>query len=863
MIEDRESIGESRVVVAARWRAWGSFAAFAAGVCLAQLASHNTRAIDEVLGDTAVSALLFGVAGLAAALILLLPGWGGRAAVLAAAGGLGAAVYWTRVCERPRDDLLRLLGPGAPGSPPVLVRVEGRVTGSTSLEAVRAGTLDEALARFDEPTAHFPMSLDTWIADGGPRAVSGRVTVYVSGIGGEIGPGRRVRLVGLLHRPLPAMNPGEGEPGAWAAQSGRVGWIGTNAGSIGVLEPRGKLDAAAGWWPRLMAAMHGTAAGRLDAGSSEVTPGREVLGAMLLGDRGPDGRQRAMFARTGVAHLLAISGFHLAVLVLLTVGVVRLTGDRPRTEAVVGLVFIVSYLAVVPARSPIVRAGLLVGSLLVAHFFSRRWDKLALLGWVAAVLLVVRPLDLFTLGYQLTVGVTALLLWINGARHPWIAGRPGRVDLEPGRSWRRAVWGWARSLVVGSVIVWLAVAPVIILHTGSFSPLAPIAVVVTTPIAVAVQAVGMAGLIAALFSPEVGSLLIHAAAVPAGLLAAVAAAFDAVPARVMLAPVSVAWMAAGVGVVMYALRRARLRDPRPGLALLVVVAWLMVEQSMAGRLGRGVAARVDMLCVGDGSCLLVRAGDDAVLWDAGSLRPGLGVTEIPRALRALGAPRVTRAVVTHANVDHYDALPDLARAMGLRIVYVSAPALGSMRAAGKGSPEALFLEKMRSLGVRVEPIARGDSLDMGWGRLGLIWPPADPPPTIRTDNDVSAVGRLGVPTLAGERHVLLTGDIGRAAMLMLGAEDTPISAEILELPHHGSHGEEAERFVGAVGPRVVLQSTGPGRLGDRRWNETRRAVKGGGGAWWITARDGASWAEVLETGDVRSGCVRGERREPD
>ena len=106
--------------------------------------------------------------------------------------------------------------------------------------------------------------------------------------------------------------------------------------------------------------------------------------------------------------------------------------------------------------------------------------------------------------------------------------------------------------------------------------------------------------------------------------------------------------------------------------------------------------------------------------------------------------------------------------------------------------------------------------------------------------------------------MLLTGDIQRSAMLLLldaAASDAArtIDADILELPHHGSHHAVAESFVRAVSPSAVLQSTGPSRARDRRWNTVKRET---GAAWRMTALDGAVWAEIRDDGAVTSGGFR-------
>jgi competence protein ComEC len=736
------------------------------------------------------------------------------------------------------------------------------VLGPVTRNTPAPGSLDALLTRFAEAPARIPVRLDTVYVGDQPVRTSGLVSVYASGLDeGDThpegpAPGSRVSVTGLLQITGSARNPGTPDASAWAAQSGRVGWIRTNAGAIEPLPPRGVADRLAAIPLRVASSLRARASDALDADLH--APGDAVLGAMLLGERSPDGRSQALFARTGIAHLLAISGFHLAVAVGAIVGAVRLTGDRPRLEAALGLAAIAVYVCLVPVRTPIVRAALLTGAVLVAHLLARRWDRVALLGWIASALILWRPLDLFTIGFQLTFGVTALLMVLLGGRHPWVAG-PGPLIGEPrDESVAGLVRRWARSLAVTSVLVWIATAPVIAFHTGSVNPLTPLAVIAATPIASVLQIAGLAALVVLPMSEAVGGLLLELARLLGDALAAVAAFFDRLPGQTVLPPLSVAWTACATGVALVAIARARRRDPAVWAGVCVVLGWLAAEAGLGSRLPSGVAARVDALRVGDGSCLLVRAGRDAVLWDAGSLRPAMGVREIPAALRALGAPRVRTAIVTHANIDHYGALPDAAAAIGLERVLVSSPALASMRASAPGSGGEVFLSAMDRLGVEVAPLAEGDAVPLGAHALEILWPPADPPPAIRARNDRSLVARLRVGTDGGVRTALLTGDIQRGAMLMLldrsaGDPSRSLDADILEMPHHGSHHAVAERFVAEVSPLAVLQSTGPSRLGDERWDRARAAVDAAGGAWLVTARDGAISAEIRRTGEIRAG----------
>ena len=96
----------------------------------------------------------------------------------------------------------------------------------------------------------------------------------------------------------------------------------------------------------------------------------------------------------------------------------------------------------------------------------------------------------------------------------------------------------------------------------------------------------------------------------------------------------------------------------------------------------------------------------------------------------------------------------------------------------------------------------------------------------------------------------MCGDIQVLAMETLLGRVVELRADILELPHHGSHHELAEVFVDRVGAHVILQSTGRFRWQRERerWSEALAGVE-----LLVTARDGACWVEIDRRGRIRWG----------
>lgn len=107
---------------------------------------------------------------------------------------------------------------------------------------------------------------------------------------------------------------------------------------------------------------------------------------------------------------------------------------------------------------------------------------------------------------------------------------------------------------------------------------------------------------------------------------------------------------------------------------------------------------------------------------------------------------------------------------------------------------------------------------------------------------------IDVPTDAGTRRVLFVGDLEREGMDALLRRHPRLRADAMEAPHHGSARPFAVEFVEGIGPGVVVQSTGPTRIGHPIWDPVRARAE-----WWSTAEHGAIALEVLRDGALRAG----------
>ncbi len=788
----------------------------------------------------------FAIACLGCAMAAMTHGWTCRVALMLACVAFAGGWWTLQVAMRGGSTLDVALEADRPPAERRVVEVEGVVLG-TPLASERGG----ALARFvpAEASESFQLEVKRVRGQRGWREASGRLRVF--GERFAVGAGQRVLIVGLHTPTRPAMNPGDPDARLWAATRRDAGSLSVpSMDLVSAVQDDGR--SLSGAWVSARAWLRDRARGVL---SRQDSDGGALLRAITIGTHDPERRDvRDAFTRVGLAHLMAISGFHLALLVALVLLALRLTGDWGRLEAVVLIALVLGYLIIVPARPPIVRAGLVVLAIVLSESRGRRYDRLSVLGWVGVALLLWRPMDLFTLGFQLSLGLTAALLWLaprveNRLRPTRIRGLIERPDPRLSRAILPVFGARVRSAFVVTLVCWLVALPVVIHHTGLVSPMAILTTLLVTPVIVLILALGFAGVVIGLASPAIGTAIAGLGASVGDGLAWSVQALDEIPVSSFRLPaVSLAWAALGVVLAVAWLRlgTARWRALLAGTALALV--WLGVEVR-ASRVDRDVVLRVDALSVGDGTCFLLRSGGEALLWDCGSSRPAFGERELGRIVRALGAWEVPRVIITHPNLDHHNALLDAIEALGVREVLVNDAFLrrGELRRAGA---EAFILAELAETDVRVRVLKAGDTLSLGGVSLDVLSPDAGWLPA--NVNDSSLVAMVRAPTSEGERLVLLTGDIEREAMARLLASGEDLRADAMELSHHGSHHATAEDFVEAVDPTIMAQSTGPTRLLDERWERARL-----GREWLVTARDGAVTLVVHKNGRVEARAFNG------
>ena len=572
--------------------------------------------------------------------------------------------------------------------------------------------------------------------------------------------------------------------------------------------------------------------GRVALRASLPEPQASLLTGILLGD--DSGLPRALadaFQTTGMTHIIAISGFNIALIIALLDRLAAPLLPR-RVGAVIIALLIVLYALLVGASASVVRAAVMGISYLIGLRLMGR-PTLALAGLFSAafVMTLWNPLTLWNVGFQLSLAATLGLLLYG---EPWTRQlRRGTTGLPP--VVRRPTTQLLSEGVVITLAAQVLTVPLLVYHFGALSLASLPANFLVLPAQPAVMLTGGLTLLAGLALPAIGRLIgltawlfltytiriiewlarvpwasrqLH---LPAGGLLAVYAIIAAVT----------LWTAAGPSRRRAVTERLRAHPRRNaalgGLAVVVLLAGAWWLQRPDGRL------HVAFLDVGQGDATLIQSPDGRQVLIDGGRYPS-------RVLAQLGEQMpfwdhsLDLVIATHPDDDH---------AAGLVTVVERYDVDGVMTngATADDAGYAALLAAAEATGAPILVAQPGQSIDLGDGaRLDILSAGGD---ATTADNDASVVARLTY----GDLSVLLTGDAGEAAEAALLAGGQLLPAVVLKAGHHGANTSSGEAFLAAVRPQFIVISVGA----DNSYGHPAPAM---------LARAAAVGATVLRTDEV-------------
>jgi len=616
-------------------------------------------------------------------------------------------------------------------------------------------------ARFDVEAVHTPLARV-------PRHIS---LTWYRGPGQpipELHAGQRWQLTARLRRPHGTANPHGFDSEVWMLERNlrAVGYLRT-ADSPVLLD---RVVHRPGYWiellrerirTRILAALPGD-------------PAAGILVALAIGDQPAIATQQwSVFTRTGVNHLMSISGLHITMVSGLVFGVVAWGWRRiphaasrlpaHKAAAMAGLCAALLYALLsgfgVPAQRTVYMLAVVAATLLM----GRATSAAVVLSTALFVVLLLDPWAILSAGFWLSFGAVALILYVGQGR----LRRSGWL-----LTWARVQW-----------TVTLGLIPLLLALFQQVSIVSPVANAVAIPVV----------------SLGVVPLTLLGLAVPTDLLLVLAG-------RLMAACHS---FLQGLSTLPEAVWQ---QAAPPGWTLpvaLIGVLWLLAPRGYPAR-WLGVVALLplvsvtgprpapgnvwlDVLDVGQGLAAVVRTANHTLVYDTGPASSGdadSGSRIVVPYLRGEGVSRLDGLIVSHDDADHSGGTLSVLQALPVAWVGSSLD---------PGHPQlALAARRMRCFA--------GQHWEWDGVRFEMLHPAWDGYNVRATrDNDRSCVLRV----VAAGGSLLLTADIEqRSETQLLARASGPLVSEVLLVPHHGSATSSSHAFLSQIRPRIAVVPVG-------------------------------------------------------
>jgi competence protein ComEC len=613
--------------------------------------------------------------------------------------------------------------------------------------------------------------------------------------------GTRVKIETEIERPNGARNPHLFDYRQYLLRQGVYAQIGASAQSYYVVAQE-KI---------------GIIASLIEKGNAKVTQiiqqwigGDEamVVIGMIIGDKTeiPENIEKS-FKINGVAHILAISGLHVGFLVALLMAVLKVLHTRKGSTFIIITLVLIGYCLLTGARPSTIRATIMAVILLGGYSLGRRADSVNALAVAALVILLIKPLDLFDVGFQLSfAAVLAIILFSR-------------------RIARRLAF--LLPIVAQSIAVVIAAQigtiPVMAYHFNTFSVMAFFA---NVPFVFLAGMIVMLSFVLLIVAPvpfiNAGVGIVIKALV--ALLTKCSEGLSQLPWAMRSVCSPSMMMLIGIGILAWLLSRecpkkvVKWRYHLSVVVAVLVCVWLYGAPKLDHR------AQMTVLDVGQGDAIHIQTPDDKNIlidtggvdsWYTGNFEPGADVV-VPYFLKN-GSKTIDLLILTHAHADHIGGVPAVIESLNVKTVIVAEANWYQEKLVGYDG-DILEVQAGDVLNNRTTKLT---VLNPSWATLG------------EGDNNDSIVIMLEMNGV----NILLTGDSETPVCDQIAPQID--QANIIKVPHHGGNSSMSVAYFNHVNAQVAIASCGENNVYGHPHAEIVDAYTRKGTAFYQTDEQGA------------------------
>lgn len=507
-----------------------------------------------------------------------------------------------------------------------------------------------------------------------------------------------------------------------------------------------------------------------------------IMKRMILGGAYDEGKEiKALYQKGGLLHILAISGLHISLIGAGMFIILKwlLGGKWGYVGTLIGLSF---YGIFAGLSASTFRAILMFALLFLGQVIGRKMDSITTLSFAALILLLINPLRIFDVGFQLSFGAVTSLMMIT----------PLARRLRGPK--------WIMSYLLASVSVFLGTWPIVAYYFYGLSLGGVLLNVIIVPLVPLLLVGGIAGGIVGLVSQTTGQFFLGLSFYLLQLIKAILTFIIELPMTYQIIGrppflFILAYYILFIGLLYYFHTRKKIALPYTSV---VVVGCLVIMF-----FGRQVSKQVTFLDVGQGDCTVIEVGGYKGVVDG-----GIDGENLIRYLQYKGVNYVEDIFISHSDQDHMGGIIPLLDEIKVGRIWISPATIQEKPLLGK------LKEKAKEKGIPLYPMISGKKLENPYLTIRCLGPLQE---MVYPDaNENSLILEIDIEKV----KYLLTGDMEEFAE----KASWPLLSDVhvLKVPHHGSNSSSSDTFLKKVDAEVGIISSG---VGNRYGHPHREVIK--------------------------------------
>lgn len=478
---------------------------------------------------------------------------------------------------------------------------------------------------------------------------------------------------------------------------------------------------------------------------------------------------------SGIRHIVAVSGLHVAILLGLLLAVFR----NVRILLPILAAVVLAGFAAITGFTPSVTRACIMGGLGVLSFaFRKEYDSLTGLSLACLLMLLWNPFLVLSVSFQLSVSCVAGILTFYPSLSHWISER---FPIKKANFIVR----WCTSSAAVSFSSMAFSLPFSAYYFETVSLIGPITnLLCLWMVSIIFCGIGLVCTVGA-FSPSFASILAKPVSWMIHLVIWIAKTLSAFPLAAVYtcSPWIAAWLVfCGILFVLFLLLNRR----HPTRYLSAAAASLLIAVALSWILPRMDDTRLTVLSVGEGQSILLQSKGKTFLVDCGGGNDASAANAAAQMLISQGIFHIDGAALTHYDRDHSGGLLYFLSRISVDTLY-----LPDMEAKG-------FLEEIGD-SYNVQLIQEDTVIPLGTGEITLYQPGS-----LKTTNENCMCILFDTQNC----DILITGDRGKSGEKRWLKEHPGLDVDVLIAGHHGSKNSTTEELLDGVTPEIVVISVG-------------------------------------------------------